>query len=74
MNSTIASAIIMLATSHRLRATVSIWSANVSPSTPIGIVPRMTNQPIRASGSPRTAGLTSDRVQAEMIRQMSWRK
>ena len=38
---------IVVAISHRLRATVSIWSLNSNPSTPIGIVPMITSQASR---------------------------
>ncbi len=61
-------------TSHRLRAVVSMASANVSPRIPMGIVPMITYQPIRASSSERRALLVRDRVQVLMIRQMSCRK
>ena len=64
----------MAAVSQRLRATVSIWSANVNPSTAIGMVPRMTYQPIFASWSRRRSGRTSERAQVLMMRAMSCRK
>ena len=45
--STKAKTISTVATSHRLRAAVRIWSLNTKPKTPIGIEPTMTYQPIR---------------------------
>lgn len=47
---------------------------NAAPSTAMGTVPTMTNQPIRASGSFRRSGTNSDAVQALTIEAMSRRK
>lgn len=44
------------------------------PKIPIGIVPTMTNQPMRASGSLRSAGSVNDRAQVTTILAMSFRK
>ncbi len=64
----------IVAVSHRLRATVSIWSWKSSPSTAIGMVPMMTSQPIRASGSCRASASTMLRLHALRIAAISRRK
>ena len=46
----------------------------MKPKIPIGIVPRMMYQPMRASRSLRTAGSRSERTQALAMRHRSWRK
>ena len=63
-----------VATSQRLRAAVSIWSLNANPKTPMGMVPTITYQPMRASMFERNSGVYSERVHIVRIRQMSWRK
>ena len=45
--STKAKTISVVATSHRLRPAVRIWSLNRKPNIPIGIDPTITYQPIR---------------------------
>ena len=62
-----------VATSHRLRAPVRIWSLNSSPNTPMGIVPTMTYQPIRYSRSRRVLS-NRPRKNATRMRQMSFAK
>ena len=56
-------ATIVVAMSHRLRATVSIWSLNSRPSTLIGTVPMITSQASRYSGSARSSRCISPRTQ-----------
>jgi hypothetical protein len=46
----------------------------MKPKIPIGIVPRMMYQPMRASRSPRSAGSRSERSHDRAIRHSSWRK
>ncbi len=62
------------AVSRRSRNGPSIWSLSVTPSTPIGIEPTMTSQPMRASWSRRIALSVSERDHAERMRPMSLRK
>ena len=62
------------ATSLRSRATVSISWEKATPSTTIGMVPRMTYHPSRAEMSPRSSGWNSERVHVPTIRMMSARK
>lgn len=64
----------VVAISRRSRNGPSIWSLNVTPSTPMGMEPTMTSQPIWASWSPRIDRSVSERNQAETIRTMSLRK
>ncbi len=64
----------MVAVSHRLRSVDSIWSWNASPSTPIGMDPTITYQPIRAAGCDRSDRLVRDRAQVPTIVTMSRRK
>lgn len=64
----------VVAISRRSRNGPSIWSLNVTPSTPMGIEPTMTSQPICASWSPRIERSVSDLNHAETMRTMSLRK
>ena len=60
--------------SHRLRNAVWMVSSSSKPAIPMGIVPTMMYQPIRASRWPRSSGRTSDLDHVVMMRQMSFWK
>lgn len=64
----------IVAVTRRSRNGPSIWSLRVTPSTPIGMEPTITSQPIWASWSRRISLLVSDRNHAARIRPTSWRK
>ena len=64
----------MVPITYRLRAPLSIWFEKIRPKIPIGIVPRMMYQPIRASSSERSSGFRRLRSQVRAIRHRSWRK
>ncbi|MNI83197.1 hypothetical protein D3C73_1399810 [compost metagenome] len=64
----------MVATIHILRSTDSIWSWNNRPRTMIGRLPRMTSQPMRASGLLRSTLPVREPNQAPTIRTMSRQK
>lgn len=74
MPSTMPITISVVAISRRSRNGPSIWSLNVTPSTPIGMEPTMTSQPIWASWSLRIERFVSDLNHAPTIRTMSLRK
>jgi hypothetical protein len=58
-------------TRRRSRKGDSIWSFSSRPSTPMGMLPTMTYQPMRAACRERRAGVYRERVQVEMISQIS---
>ena len=62
---------VLIATRRRSRKVVSILSWNSRPRAMIGMLPRMTSQPIRASGSDLRPRSNSEANQAPMIRAMS---
>ncbi len=64
----------VVAVTRRSRNGPSIWSLSVRPSTPIGIEPTITSQPILASCSDRSDAVYSERNQVETIFAMSLRK
>jgi hypothetical protein len=63
-----------IATSQRLRNVLRMTLWKTKPSTPIGIVPMMMSQPIRASGSLRGTLPTSDCAHRPMMRPIVRRK
>lgn len=69
-----AKTISVVPTRRRSRKLVSIWSFSVRPRMPMGSVPTMTYQPMRAAQWPRRLLSNSERVQVEMISQISLRK
>ncbi len=64
----------IVAVTRRSRNGPSIWSLSVTPSTPIGMEPTITSQPMRASGWCRHSLFTSERDHAERMLAMSLRK
>lgn len=66
-----AKTISVVPTRRRSRKTVSIWSFSTRPSTPMGRVPMMMYQPMRAAQWPRSSLTNSERVHVEMICQSS---
>lgn len=66
--------IMVVATTQRERSTVSIWFWKRTPSTTIGMLPKMMYQPSLAFGSLRGTRPKSDLNQVEMMRTMSCQK
>lgn len=64
----------IVAVIRRSRNGPSIWSLSVRPSTPMGMEPTMTSQPIWASWFRRISLFVSERNHAARIRPTSLRK